>query len=220
MEHVLQNPAVMILLGWLLSELSQRFRTHGHRRGAVGRALTELLDVRHRLRGLETVLSELKTRFQVTPADELALARLLEQVLPADKGIEERYSRALTDMAEDDPVLAFRVRSKDQIPAILSRIRESLAAQAGSPAVDLEKFLRIEALAPLEEVIRSLAWKHDVRTWFRLRKQLRKPADATGELKEAADRVFSLFPQARHDGEDPAAPGSAPYAATSFRPPA
>src|SRR6266436_3961463 len=145
-------PFATLALGWVLSEFTQRLRSRSQRRGAIGRALAELLQVRYSLKTMTVAIAEAKHRVPLTPPDELKGAALLDHIIPHDAGMAERYGRALTELAESSPLLAFQLRGKEDIPAALSRLRSVCPpeAEAAQIILDMDRFLRTEALVPLE----------------------------------------------------------------------
>jgi len=63
-------PVLSLILGWLLNELGQLFRLRREERKAFGRAIADLLEIRHELKAFSVVFGEIKKRFPVSP-DEL-----------------------------------------------------------------------------------------------------------------------------------------------------
>ncbi len=181
-------PVATLVLGWFLNEVSQRLRVRAQRRTAIGQALAEILEVHHYMRTVALAVREINRHFPNSAPDELRGAAWLEQLLPRDAGAPERYSRALAELAAQAPLLAFRLRGSDQIPAILSRLRDSQPLEHGAADAirDADKFLRAEALAPLEEAIRDLAWQYGLFTWWAVRRRLARTGDE--EFRQTIER--------------------------------
>lgn len=120
-------PVLTLVLGWSLSELSHYLRARREKTAALARAISDLLEIRHRMLVTKLVADELKRRFQV-PDDAFARLRMfLGIVLPEPHGIHERYDQAVSEIASHDPVLGFQMRSQNAIPQFLSAI-DSMAA--------------------------------------------------------------------------------------------
>jgi hypothetical protein len=181
-----------VAAGWGLSELSQYLRRRSLRLTAIGKALAELLEIRHHLRAVEMVFAELRRRFpQVSAGDLLAGMNWIEQLLPPDPGLPRRYEEAVTELAGSEPLLAFQLRSKEQLPPVLVRLR---ALQLVDPnAVDLvfqtDEFLRSQGLVAIDDAIRDLAWHHGVLTWCSIRRLLSKKLELPTEFDKFVTRV-------------------------------
>lgn len=179
---------IAVFAGWLLSEMSQLFRERRNRKSAAGVALAELLEIRYYLQALDLAFREMRARAVGVPVQEVLKGMTwLEQSMPPDPGLPERYERAVSAISGSDPILGFQLRNKAQLPAVLTRFR---ALQlGGEEAVDLfasQEFLHASGLGGLEDAIRDLAWAHGLVTWIRVRVRLRRPL----QLPEEVSRFF------------------------------
>jgi hypothetical protein len=121
-----------VVLGWLLNELSQRLRASGAKRAAAGRALSELLEIRHHLKAIETIFTVIRQRYPIAPAEMLGGMQWIDALLPGDPDLPRRYNEAVTELAATHPILAFRLRSKERIPLLLMKYRAvQLAVASG-----------------------------------------------------------------------------------------
>jgi hypothetical protein len=179
-----------VALGWLLSELSQVLRARGERKRALGRALTELLELRHYLRAIDVVFSEIRKRWPI-PASELHKGlQYFDRVLPPDPGLPSRLDRAISDIAAIHPLLAFSLRSKERIPFFLARLRAVRLPQLADNAtlVEIDQLVRTSVTGALEASIRSLAWRRGILSWLSIRRHLRR----RDELPSEVEKLFSL----------------------------
>jgi len=182
-------------LGWFLNELSQDLRVRRQRHGATGRALADLLELHHYLKGMAVVFGELQKYVAVPPAELLKVMNFISEFIPLDPALPGRYENAVSDIAATDPVLAFRLRSKDQIPSVFSKLR---AFQASDPTADQimtasNDVLRSVGHLGLESSIRELALAHGIGTWLRVRRMLRAeiPRELAEFMREATTALNS-----------------------------
>lgn len=196
-----QLSAVLALfIGWLLSELSHRLHQRSEERKPLARAIADLLEIRHRTRAVTVVLGELKKRFSVPPDAEGVIRKMVQDCIPQTEVLRDRYNEAVDLIAGVDPILAFRLRSKDEFTPLLQKFRALLAAdQSGkSLALQIEEKLCTIFLKNLEEVTVELARAHGLRTWWRIRRRFAKPEDIS---REVADFFSSAEERARATSE-------------------
>ena len=189
------TPQVLVALlavavGWLLSEVSHRLRRRDDRTAAAGKALTELLEIRHYLLGINLVFCEIRRHVQLSPGEVLTGMKWIDQLLPPDPRLPERYEQAVSALAGASPIAAFHLRSKDQLPQLLVKMRSIQLVDPGYPDLlySTDEFLRDRGLAALDESIRELAWIHGMRTWLRIRRLLGRTPQLPLELAEFMDR--------------------------------
>lgn len=135
--------------------------------------------------------------------------------------IAEPLDKALAELSREDPVLAFRLRGKDQL-MMLSRKLEATAAaittpEQPAPSVPFSQryapvgnFVRQATVGELKAAIVATAWRCDLLTHLRVRLLLRSAAraQASGELKQlTADLVEDLVGQLVSEGR-PISPSS------------
>jgi hypothetical protein len=164
-----------VVVGWLLSEVSQSLRSRGLRSRALGRALAELLEIRHALRAIDAVFGEMQKRWPISRAQLDLVLQAAGQILPPDAELPSRFSDAVTEIASVDPLLAFRLRSKDQIPGVLMRFR-ALQLPSGDDAPlrsSIEDMIRSSVLDEIDEAVKEVAWYRGVGSWVRVRLFLR-----------------------------------------------
>jgi hypothetical protein len=177
---------VAVFLGWFLNEVSHWLRLRGEQRKPLARAIADLLEIRHTIRGVSTILAEMKRHFPIAPDAELALRKLLEEFIPETESLQKRYNEAVNLVAEVDPILAFRLRSRDEFTPFLRKVRPWFESEnVTKPHVlQMEDKLSQMFLKILEELILELAKAHGLKTLWRTRKQLSKPVDISKEIGE------------------------------------
>lgn len=197
-------------LGWVLSEIGNRLRNRTAAKAALGRALSELTEIRHYVQGISVVMAELRKRLSMPPQDALNAMVWFGHLLPPDATLPERYSKAVADIAGTHPLLAFRLRSKDQIPTVLSKLRALQLAESAVSAADIQidDFITKELISALEDGMRELAFGHSLTTWWRVRALLRRPLTLPATYSEMLDaRLGASQPLANQ----PLAPARPPF---------
>lgn len=187
--------------GWFLNELSQHLKTRRERKAATGRALADLLEIHHYLKGIELVFGEIQKWAPMSRAQVLEGMSWISQLVPPDPTLPERYQNAVTEISATDPLLAFRLRSKDQIPALLERLRavQGLDMTTKDFISATDEFLRSAANQGIEDSIAELAYAHGVGTWFRIRNVMRRRSTVPRELSRfiqaaATENVSTAHP--------------------------
>ena len=176
-------PLVGVVLGAVLSGMGEYLKHRNERKRVIARALSDLLEIRHRFVGVDAVFQETKKHTHV-PADAAVMLReFFGKFLEVDDETQKRFRDALDALAGIDPVLAFRLRSKDQVPHLIRSIREA-ALQLGASSDDVsqvEPILREFAVPALNEAVLELAGYHSLKT-----KQ---------EVERLVGRVFEFPPE-------------------------
>src|ERR1039458_10177399 len=90
-----------LIVGFGLNELSSVIRTSREDRRTIGKALAELLEVRHHLKILPLAIESLKTSLPgpIAAHDEFMLRKCLWFFLPNTEGLQIRYEDAVSAVA-------------------------------------------------------------------------------------------------------------------------
>lgn len=171
-------PVVALVLGWFLNEVSQHQRLRRESRAAMGRALAELLEVRHSILVVQEVAAQLRNQLQLPDGLGGELVRALEQVVPlADAG--GRYDEAVTAIASVDPLLGYRLRSKNLIPTYLRKVRSLAEVDVVDPAVftEFDRLLTRELLSTLADDILHVARRYGLVTRYHTWRLLRRKGE-------------------------------------------
>lgn len=108
-------PVTSLIAGWFFSEMSKKSQISRERRSLVGRALSNLLELHHQIRAVETVLQLLTSRFNLTTEAEAAVRQIIQQIIPENDEYVARYEEAVAQLSESDPITAFRLSTNAQI---------------------------------------------------------------------------------------------------------
>jgi hypothetical protein len=188
-------PLAGVAVGWGLNQCGQWFVFRRDERKVIGRALTDLLEVRHRLLAIPKAVELMTVKLNL-PADANApLKMALGALFPPDERLANRYDESVSLVSGLNPILGFRLRSQDIVGPLLQRLR-AVALQDNPQNVAMFSKMEdhlIHHLSPhLELLILELAWGHGWRTWWRTRERMKRPL----EVPEGFwDGFLALVPQ-------------------------
>lgn len=150
-------PLAGVMVGWFLNQITQSLIIRKERKRALGRVLEGLLDVRHQLRSVPFVTSEIVRRLTIGPRDQLAMSVVVGSLLPTET--LKSFDEAVTAVAAEDPVLGYRLRFQNLARTIVEQLRRlSLNdAKATQLWAESEKDLMGHLLPHLEELILEVA---------------------------------------------------------------
>jgi hypothetical protein len=177
------KPLLAVLFGWGLNSVSQLLLGLSERREAVSKALSDLLEIRHQLLALDLAMVEIGKIVPLAPHLEAHFRLVLEQmIIPDPNQLYKRYDESVSLIAAVDPILAFRLRSKDLMRPLMKNI-DALMAQdinAAPFGQKLTKMLLPHMEQQLNRALKSLAWRRGPITRWRVGRALqtlRFPAD-------------------------------------------
>lgn len=188
-------PLFALVLGWLLSEGSNALRRRGSHQEAIRLALTELLELRHRMIGNQFIFSELAKRIQLPPAAVFQLRKALPSPLQNDPSLSARFNSALNEVAKHDPFLAYQLRGKN-IVNIIEMMFHPDAVQDdrfAEFAEEMQKGLYGEVLPTLDLIIVKTARHAGIAEWLRALYMIRVKPPVNDEVRSATDRFMSSF---------------------------
>jgi hypothetical protein len=185
-----------LVVGFLLNELSSVIRSSHEDRRTIGKALAELMEVRHHLKTMPLAIGSLKASLPgpITPYDEFMLRKAIWFFLPNTEGLQKRYEDAVTAVAGEFPILAFDLRSKDAIGPLMGRLRGTLPIDPK----DAQLWLKIEdelvhlSIPKLDELILELSKLHRRKTTKQVEAILEKPFEKPKELVKFFADNFAL----------------------------
>jgi len=187
------GPIFAVVVGWVLHELSDTIRARREDRRAAGRTLAELLDLRHLIRARVLLIKEIRSRTIVPPEAEPIIGNFISSLVgQVTQGMSDRYNKAVDSISGRDPLLAFELRSKDQLDPLMNTLRPLVGSDpaAGSKLSALENNLREELLPRLDALVYKLAWSHDWKTWVRVRWRSKNLHEASAELRSSLDSIL------------------------------
>jgi len=179
-------PVLSVALGWALNEASQSLKLRRDSRHAIGRVLTNLIDIRHTILGIDYMVEKL-SKLGMPSGQVPAIKAVLHQLFPelfGDESFHRRYQEAVDIISGEDPVLAYRLQQRDMVTPFFNRVR-AFAAQdvpLSSAWGSFEPELMSKFLPILEELILELAWAHGYKTWFKVKRTIKVSLAASAEL--------------------------------------
>lgn len=169
----------LAVLGWMLNEISHRFRANAQRRAALGRALVELLEVHHAAKFMVLIFTKIRPQYGMSAAELVQGVDFLERIIPPDPQLSDRYNAAVTEIATTHPVLAYRLRGREQLPRIFANIRSIASPEEFAV---LNELLNPIGLATMEEIIVSVARAHGWSSWWQTRQRVKRPVEVPQEI--------------------------------------
>ena len=127
MQYIL--PIATLIAGWMLGEASQVIRKHNEKVQSLNCALSDLLEIRHRLRGNQYIFSWLSKNLNLPPEVISILRTQLPETLKIDSELKVRFNKSLDILAAYDPFLSFYLRSKDAVSEIDEHFGEQVKAR-------------------------------------------------------------------------------------------
>jgi hypothetical protein len=212
-----------------IAAISYWAKTQHERRRATRIALFYLLEAHHLARRLNVAtnhlvaefVKELKTAHEkggssITEAEATSATEQIEPLMrdmlrsmleELSTDIRDPYAKALTELAREDPILAFKLRGRDQLLLISQNI-DAFIAQASAHAVAIEHaepakpgqrlnaFLIDTMVTELDHAVRLTASRCDLLTRVQVLLLLRRTARReVGELREfVTDMVKKVLP--------------------------
>ena len=198
-----------LIVGFGLNELSSVIRTSREDRRTIGKALAELLEVRHHLKTLPLAIEALKASLPgpIGAHDEFMLRKAIWFFLPNTEGLQKRYEDAVSAVAGEFPTLAFELRSKDAIGPLIGRLRGTLPIDPKDSPLWLkmeDEVVRL-SIPKLDDLIRELANLHRRSTAKDVKAILKNPFEIPTELVKFLTDNFAAASAAAQ-----AAQGNAP----------
>ena len=193
--------------GWWLTLASDWMARRRSEREALGAVLTALLEVRHRMVSLRA-LGDLIDGFPIEHRSIwLRVIEGLEDLLPDLSPLSASYDDALATLAQADPVLAYKLRFKDQAFGPMSTLRavfEQLGE--GEPPDELlhalSRLMGTLTTDPLDETIRMVAWRHGLLTRWRITACLKSTRAHQVEMEVFFGRYIDHLVRSFPDDED------------------
>lgn len=114
-------PLVGVVVGWFLSQFMQSFIIRKERKRALAKVLEGLLNVRHRLRSVPLVVSEIAERLAIEPRDQLTISVVLGNLIPMET--LKSFDDPVTAVAGEDPVPGYTLSFQNRAPATVEQLR-------------------------------------------------------------------------------------------------
>jgi hypothetical protein len=175
-------PLLGVVVGAIMTGSGQLYKARQEKRRVIALALSDLLEVRHRVVTFNELLKYIQTQGKVPAVAMPHLRNLFDQLFPLDAKLDARFDEAVTLLAGMDPVFAFDLRSKNLLPHLMNKMRV-LAASTNQDLAGYEgaEGKMIDVVAPtLDEAVLSVAKQHSWRV-YRQVKSVISAKDRVGE---------------------------------------
>ena len=187
-------PLLGVLVGALISGIANVLKARAERKKNIAIALSDLLEVRHHMVGVDVVLAETRRLFNFSAELSMHLQDVIEKLAPIDVKVHERYDAAVTLLAGIDPLLAFKLRSKNSLPQVLDSLK-GIAESNGislSAISQISDFVRTSLLPKLNEAVVELAGEHSWLTKRKVKRYIRLSTEAPPEIAALFEAFASL----------------------------
>lgn len=176
MEEIMKvvGPLLGVVLGAVISGIGVLWKARQERKKAIGVALADLLEIRHRVYGVENIIRFMSDQHKMSPDWSPAIREVVDKAMPLDEKIATRFDDAISLLAGVDPILAFSLRSKEVLPQILRKFRgEMLASGSGAAEYGALESALLHATKPaLDDAVMVLAENYSWSTGRRVREIL------------------------------------------------
>lgn len=188
------SPLIGVVLGGFLTGTGAYMRARVERKRMVAQALSDLLEVRHHVVGIEVVMREVRARVKVPEEEIPDLRVVIDTLFQVDDAVHKRYDEAVSLLAGIDPLLAFEMRAKNTAPSLLAAIR-GLSVTSGVTPLQIESFetmLRSVVTPALDSAVLELARHHSFVTNRRVKKLVANAGQVPRELAAIFNNVANL----------------------------
>lgn len=202
---------VAIVIGWLLNEVTRFLKSRAADKRKVGRVLAEFLELRFRLIAFPRKYRELLAEAGLSGPMLIQVQRYFEQnFLPDSENLRKRYHHALNQLSEVDPYLAYKLRSKDWGPKLISWFDAAIQQDEDAPEEfsDFGSDLLEHAEESFDQVALRLARKHGPWTWWKVRRDLNREPEVPDDLQTYLELARDLIQKGSEDDRETEAQGS------------
>jgi hypothetical protein len=201
------------IIGWTLNQWTQLMTLRRDRRKALGRTLSDLLEIRHFVMAVPSAIKVFSAVVSIPPEAELYMKTLFTSwLIPTGDNLAKRYDESVSVMAETNPVLSFRLRSRHLVFPWLDQLRRLTLQHGDKDAAaimaELETSITAEYRSALEELILEVARRYGHRVHGEVKERLGRPEMTLPAGIEAKLREALL--KAQKSQQDSSAPNSAP----------
>lgn len=180
------TPLLGVIVGGMLAGVGSMLRGRRERKRTIATALSDLLEVRHRILAFDFAIREIAALTKIQPEIIPAFRNQLEELMPIDSDLDSRYNDAVTVLAGADPVLAFRLRSKNLLPGMLKTLR-TIAVGNREGLAEFERFeatFKSAAIPKLNLAVVELAKAHSFHTASQVRRLIKDTESSSHEVGE------------------------------------
>ena len=181
-------PILTLIAGWLLNELSQSFGKRRECKENIGRAITDLLEIRHRIISIENLTKTLVDNYTLPSEAMPTVRQVFEQAIGQPDKISERYENAVNIIAGQHPTAAFKYSSGGQIPMLLNNLKAMFRDHGADPEqiYEVEGKLTEMLMPRINEIAIELGVMHSRKE----AKKIKQIVMSTPEIPEELDKYI------------------------------
>lgn len=190
-------PLIGVVLGSTISGIGALVRARSERRKLIGRALSDLLEVRHHIVGVNSVLRLVRNHATVSDEEAQVFRAHMSTIAPLDADIHKRYGEAISLLSGVDPILAFEMRSKNKAPDLFNSLRNIATAMGVAPEKieAVEGLLCLAVVPALDQAVLKLANLHTRATVRDVKRIVASSPNFCEELKLLTESLAAKSPQ-------------------------
>jgi len=175
------------VVGWSLNQLGQWFGFRRDRKKAMARAIYGMLRLRDRVRILPEAVRMLSERLQIPAAHQVVLAAVMESLFLVEDDFAKDLDESMAVLAEYDPILAARMRGRDQVVPLLKKLRMMVASNPMAAGFwsTMESQIMAYGLPRFDEAILEIGCLHGRRMAKDIKAALCKKSDVPQEVLTA-----------------------------------
>lgn len=185
-----------LLLGLVADWLRLRAAHRSEEKKHIGRAISDLLQLRYLALGLTELPKLAVTMFPKELRRELPddFWRHFDfsPLLTADEGLPMRYQKAVDEIAGFRPLLAFQLRDKERYFDLRKVVSNHFAQSPGSPLVasKMTEMLDMELVSAIDKTLALLAKAHGIPMRFSVALACRRRSIPKDMIPPAMKRTF------------------------------
>jgi hypothetical protein len=191
-------PVATLIAGWMLGEASQLIRKHNEKVQSLNCALSDLLEIRHRMRGTQYLVSWFAKNLNFPPEVIGILRTQIPDVLKINSELKIRFNKSLDLLSAYDPFLSFYLRSKDSVNELDHYLIEQVKAQPGLGKFTEEMRAHIDqSLLPhLDEAILKTAEQINFVKRIEAEDYLKQTEEPPPDVLEVISKIETLIKKA------------------------
>ncbi len=177
---------------WFRLRLARRVEERQH----IARAISELLELRHIVRGLQELPKHIQKMLPPEFADripkEIWHSIDILKMFPMDDALPKRYKKTVEEIAGFNPFLAFKLRGKERYFDLRNVISQRLSQSPGSPIIasQITNVLDRDYMPVIKEMLHLLAKAHSMRMRFSVYFALRQKPTEDNLITQESLEVF------------------------------
>jgi hypothetical protein len=182
-----------VMAGAAIAGAGALLRARDERKKAIATAVADLLEVHHRMLAVKTLTHTFKDQLNGNVELIPVIITLLNNLFPKDAGLHERFSESIRVISSVDPLLAFRMRSKDQIQDFLDNFALMNAQLPKDQGAKFESLVNKHIIPVLDEALLELSSAHSRSLHKKIKMKLKAPPPQ--EFLGLVDELKRALPQ-------------------------